>query len=588
MTERKRVVCLVLIMAGVSLIVGGIAIVMLYHVAIEQTRERLVETAESQARLIEAVARFDADYSNDYPEGSEAATLSQIVDAHDHYKGFGESGEFTLARREGNEIVFLLRHRHHDLADPQPVPFDSELAEPIRRALAGQSGTLIGLDYRGAVVIAAYEPVKELSLGIVAKIDMAEVRAPFVRAALAGLAAATVVIVTGSLLFVRVTNPMIVRLQELYDTAQQELAERKQAETQLHESTERMRAILSTAADAIITIDQCGIISGLNSATERMFGYTKQELVGQNVGILMPQPYRGEHDGYIRRYLETGEARIIGIGREVIGKRKDSSTFPADLAVSEVDDLGLLTGMVRDISDRKELEKQVLEIAAEEDRRIGHELHDNTQQQLTGLGLLAQSVAEMLVGAKKSEPRLFENPAFSEATDMAARVAQGISETANHVHLLSRGLVPVEVDAEGLRAALSRLASNTGELHAVRCGFHCQGPVELADNFVATHLYRIAQEAVNNALTHSRTKRIDISLAKSNENIIMKVLDNGIGIGDTHASGPGLGLRIMSYRAGLIGATLQIGHGQQGGTLVSCTVSRSRAGDNDSSKASGR
>ena len=124
---------------------------------------------------------------------------------------------------------------------------------------------------------------------------------------------------------------------------------------------------------------------------------------------------------------------------------------------------------------------------------------------------------------------------------MAARVAKGINESAKHVHLLSRGLIPVEVDAEGLRAALSQLASRINELHEIRCDFECRGPVELADNFVATHLYRIAQEAVNNALKHGQTERIDISLTKSNEIITMKVFDNGIGIDDKRASGPGMG-----------------------------------------------
>ena len=134
-----------------------------------------------------------------------------------------------------------------------------------------------------------------------------------------------------------------------------------------------------------------------------MFGYTTAELVGQNVKILMPSPYREEHDAYIARYLETGEAQLIGIGREVVGRHKNGSTFPVGLAVSQVGHPELFTGIIRDVSALKELQKQVLEIAAEEDRRIGHELHDNIQQQLTGLGLLARSLAEAL--ATKVPPR---------------------------------------------------------------------------------------------------------------------------------------------------------------------------------------
>ncbi|MFV1967420.1 MAG: ATP-binding protein [Pirellulaceae bacterium] len=213
MTERKRLTLLTLIMSGVSLTVGGIAINQLYRVAMDEERDRLMESAQSQARLIEAIARFDAVQSRNFPGGSTAATISQIVDAHRNYEASGRTGEFTLARREGDHIVFLLNHRHFDLESPNPVPWDSELAEPMRRALSGKSGTMIGVDYRGEVVLAAHEPVAELALGIVAKIDLAEVRSPFVRAALVGLGAAVVVVFLGSVLFLYVSKPMITELE---------------------------------------------------------------------------------------------------------------------------------------------------------------------------------------------------------------------------------------------------------------------------------------------------------------------------------------------------------------------------------------
>ena len=157
MSDRKRVLLLsILIMTCIALVVGAITLIGLYRTAFEQQRERLVETVQSRARLIEAVARFDVTYSaEDVPGGAEAATLSQVVRAHEQFRGFGQTGEFTLARREGDMIVFLLRHRHYDLDNPRPVPFDSDLAEPMRRALSGGSGTVIGLDDRGEMVLAA-------------------------------------------------------------------------------------------------------------------------------------------------------------------------------------------------------------------------------------------------------------------------------------------------------------------------------------------------------------------------------------------------------------------------------------------------
>jgi PAS domain S-box-containing protein len=132
-------------------------------------------------------------------------------------------------------------------------------------------------------------------------------------------------------------------------------------EAALHDSEQRMRAILKTAVEGIITIDERGTIESLNPAAERIFGYKASEVTGKNVRVLMPPPYHEEHDGYLANYLRTGHAKIIGIGREVFGQRKDGTLFPMDLAVSEVKlaNQRLFTGFVRDISERKESEQSV-------------------------------------------------------------------------------------------------------------------------------------------------------------------------------------------------------------------------------------
>ena len=215
----------------------------LYATALQGSRDRLTETAQSQARLIEAIARFNNVHNKDFPAGWEEATLNQIRDAHKNYKGFGRTGEFTLARREGDKIIFLARHRHYDLNNPKPVSFDSKLAEPMKMALSGKSGTIIGLDYRGKKVLAAHEPVKELGLGIVAKIDLDEIREPFVRATLIIICIMTILALSGTALFLKISNPIIRRLEKqnnlLQKTTQKltkEIEERKQLEGRLQKS----------------------------------------------------------------------------------------------------------------------------------------------------------------------------------------------------------------------------------------------------------------------------------------------------------------------------------------------------------------
>jgi len=143
-----------------------------------------------------------------------------------------------------------------------------------------------------------------------------------------------------------------------------DVSQRKQAEQGLQDSEARIKAIVETAADPIIAIDERGRIESFNPAAERVFGYAPGEVIGENVSVLMPEPYHSEHDGYMTRYRETGEKRIIDIGREVVGRRKDGETFPMDLAVGEVlmGDRRIFTGIVRDLSERKSLESQKMEI----------------------------------------------------------------------------------------------------------------------------------------------------------------------------------------------------------------------------------
>ena len=323
-----------------------------------------------------------------------------------------------------------------------------------------------------------------------------------------------------------------------------------------------LKAVLATVIDAVVAIDSRGIIVDANPATERIFGYTNSELVGQNVSMLMPSPYREKHDEYLARYQRTGQANIIGIGREVMALRKDGGTFPVDLAVSEIDHLGLFTGTIRDISERKRLEREILETAAEEQRRIGQDLHDGVGQELTGIGLFAQTLAETL--QQQNDP----------AAELAAKIVASVERVQNQVRGISRGLVPVSIEAGGLPAALQQLAEDINATSRSRCTVDCEEPCPPLALDVANHLYRIAQEAAANALRHGQANHVEISLSCQPQNVVLAVEDDGQGMPPQPADGTGLGLRSMNYRAHLIGGLLSVEPRDGGGTRVACLLPR--------------
>jgi PAS domain S-box-containing protein len=369
MGEKKRIYSLIFIMAASALIVVGVAISILYRTALKEEQARLVETAQSQARLIEAVARFDETYSKDYPEGSKAATLSQIIDAHEHYAGFGKTGEFTLSKKEGDTIVFLLSHRHLDLDWPKPISFQSELAEPMRMALLGRSGTVIGLDYRGEVVMAAHEPVAELDLGIVAKIDLSEIRAPFLKAgAMAGLFTVLVVL-AGTSLFIRITNPMIkqletrtVELETMTDEMEREIGRRKLAEEELKKSERRLKAAQNVAKVANYERDFITGEGFWSDEQYRLFGYEPGEV--QHSHELFKKHLHPEDRERIDKIIETSLSMGESFETDCRYIPKDGDSRHAHIICNvQLDDEGKprwLRGTFQDITERKRAEAALI------------------------------------------------------------------------------------------------------------------------------------------------------------------------------------------------------------------------------------
>ena len=344
---------------------------------------------------------------------------------------------------------------------------------------------------------------------------------------------------------------------------QQRVAERT---AELQHSEEQTRAILDATADAVVTIDILGRIATFNRAAERIFGYTASEVIGENVNVLIPPQERDRRYGYEATATRSYYTGLVGRPHEIAGRRKDGSIFPIQLSVNTVEGGDLLVGVARDMTEHKALQKEIIDVAVLEQRRIGQELHDGTQQELTGLGLLAANLADSLS----------RNNAVA-AGQMASRVASGIEQCNQRVRSLARGMVPVPIDRQRLMTALAELARQTTEIHGIPCGFECPSPVELDNDNESTHLYRIAQEAISNATRHAKASAIWIRLEQVDGRLLLEVQDTGIGMQAAPDSGKGVGLRLMEHRCSMVGGHFSIEPRQDGGTCIACSVLRTES-----------
>ncbi len=370
---RKRGLALIIIMSMVAAAVTAVALYVPYRAAFEQQQERLTETVRSWSRLIEAVARFDRIYSADnFPGGAMAATLHQIREAHGRFKGFGRTGEFTLAKRDGDQIAFLLNHRHYDLANPEPIPFSSRRAAPMRAALLGQSGNMVGEDYRGVNVLAAFEPVAELNFGVVVKIDLSEVREPFIYAALWATTVGLGLVLLGTLLFLRVGGPLM----------------RSLVENEL-----KYRAVFEQAPEGVLLVDALrGCVVEFNDKAHKDLGYTREEYARMQLvdinALDGPEQVRAQ----LQHITEQGTASYETQHQTKDGSRRDV------MVNAQVIRLGLtpyVLAIISDITERKRMEEKLLMLA--------------TQDALTGLynrGKIEHLVAEELGRTKRYKRQL--------------------------------------------------------------------------------------------------------------------------------------------------------------------------------------
>jgi PAS domain S-box-containing protein len=326
--------------------------------------------------------------------------------------------------------------------------------------------------------------------------------------------------------------------------------------------------IIATLREGVAVIDGQGRVCLSNAAFDRMFGYATGELQGRFSGelsTLSPALYQ-KMGRRIHEQLENIEFEPT----EFEALRKDGSRFTATCAVARIEVGGerRIVAVLSDVTEHKRLEREILQIANREQQRIGSDLHDGLGQDLTGVALLLRSLAARLARAQDVALREDLEP---EVEQIIALVNDAIDSTRS----LARGLSPVAAQRDGLVLGLEALVSQTCERYGVNVLLR-QEVAEttddhpLFDDATATHLYRIAQEAVVNAVRHGKARHITIALIACEESIRLSVEDDGSGFAVRAAQGSGMGLKIMRYRARMIGADLRIDSVPGGGTTIRC------------------
>ena len=366
------------------------------------------------------------------------------------------------------------------------------------------------------------------------------------------------------------------KLTELNETLEQKVRDRTAAvearsielgrsEAALRKQTAVLQSILNSMGDGVIVADAHGRLLLSNPEAERLLCLAAGEgAFDEALRRLQPadeeQPIAA--DKTLLWQAVRGQCTLDGAEFRFVQPAGASGPWLRTTARPLVDEHGAIQGGVivfSDVTARRMLEKQIAEISEREQRRIGQDLHDGLCQHLVSTAFACTSL-----NLKMNE---LARPEAGEVYEIGELVKQAISQA----RTLARGLHPVQLEADGLASALEELARSVGGFNSVSCHFQCETPVAILDFGTASNLYRIAQEAVHNALKHGQARNIVLSLDQHPGRAELQVKDDGVGLPHEVPTGNGMGLHIMNYRARMIGAELKIRRLGESGTIVSCS-----------------
>ncbi len=322
---------------------------------------------------------------------------------------------------------------------------------------------------------------------------------------------------------------------------------------------ERYENLFENASDVVFTHDCSGVITSINRVGEQLLRRRREEVLGHHLREFVAEEQREAVGLWLAQANGGRELALVewdfinGDGQRI---RLEISARLIEQAGREPE----VESVARDITERKGLEREILEISNREQRRIGHDLHDGVCQQLAAIAYRMDILGDQL-----------QEKGVAESAE-AGRIGELVQAAMQQTRGVARGLFPVRLDESGLTSALGELAANTSEFFGMQCQFQGEELGWALDKSVLLHLYYIAQEAVSNAIKHGHASVVTVTLTETRERLLLTVQDNGRGCQSLVANPTGMGIRIMRYRARMIGGTLDLKSQAPGGTQITCAL----------------
>jgi len=354
---------------------------------------------------------------------------------------------------------------------------------------------------------------------------------------------------------------LVNKLYKKTEALEHEIVSRKNAYELLKINEDRYRSLLNNAPNVVVCMTGEHFITEFNKEAERIYGHTRADVIGKDyLELFVPKEYHKNVAADIQKVL--GGEPTFGYENPVINKDGSKRILLWNVT-NMLNGEGKAVGVVAmgvDITELRILERAVIDFEEHERQRIGHDLHDDVGQLMTGLGFKTQSLLEKL--------KDINGGLYSEGEEISELVEQA----KNKLRHLTKGLLPVDLSNMGLVEAIEGLVSDINKLFDIKCDFNYMDHFNINNEGAIINLYRIVQEASTNALKHATADKIEISLDRSDNNVTMIIKDNGIGIPESVLSRGGIGLKIMGYRSRLINATLNIYKDGDHGTVVKCVM----------------